>query len=168
MALTLSLVSGCSNLQTTHYGFEPLAPSQTSTSPTVYWQLADNALSDEDKLYLENVVSSALLPIMTAKPNIYMRAKITQVDTVSPLLNGISSLLLILPLDRGGASVEIQALDSSTGVEMLRESYTHQVPFSEYKAHFSRLEPAKIALSNAIQQFTARMKLADEDLYTAK
>ncbi len=40
-----------------------------------------------------------------------IRVAITRVETVSPALNTVSSLRLMVPLDRGGAAVEIEAVD---------------------------------------------------------
>lgn len=82
-----------------------------------------------------------------------LRAAITRVETVSPSLNAVSALLLFAPLDRGGAVVEIEALDSDTGKQLaaLRQGYF--TPLSQMKVRFSKLAPAQLALSKAATDF---------------
>lgn len=46
---------------------------------------------------------------------IQVRARIVDVVSASPALNVATTLLLFIPLDRGGASVQIDAIDQATG-----------------------------------------------------
>lgn len=43
-----------------------------------------------------------------------LRAAITRLETVPPLLNTLSSLVLTIPLERRGAAMEIEAVDPKT------------------------------------------------------
>ena len=82
-----------------------------------------------------------------------LRAAITRVETVSPALNTLSALLLIVPLDRGGAAVEIEAVDPQTGRQIAALTQGYFAPMSELKARFSKLAPAEIAVRKAAADF---------------
>ena len=82
-----------------------------------------------------------------------LRAAITRVETVYPALNTLSALLLIVPLDRGGAAVEIEAVDPQTGRQIAALTQGYFAPMSELKARFSKLAPAEIAVRKAAADF---------------
>jgi len=82
-----------------------------------------------------------------------LRAAITRVETVSPSLNAVSALLLFAPLDRGGAVVEIEALDSDSGEQLAALRLGYFTPLSEMKVRFSKLAPAQLALRKAATDF---------------
>ena len=86
---------------------------------------------------------------------VVIRSAITQVETVSTSLNTIGTLLLIGPLDRGGAMVEIEALDADTGKPLAALRLSYYPPLSEFKARFSKLAPAEIAVKKAATDFIA-------------
>ena len=90
-----------------------------------------------------------------------LRAAITRVETVSPALNALSALVLVVPLDRGGASVDIEALDPDTGKQLAALTQGHFAPLSELKAHFSKLAPAQLALRKAAADFGVLMRPTD-------
>lgn len=84
---------------------------------------------------------------------VVLRAAITQVETVSPALNTVGTLLLIGPLDRGGAALEIEAVDPQTGRQAAALKLGYFAPLSELKARFSKLAPAEIAVRKAAADF---------------
>ena len=84
-----------------------------------------------------------------------IRAAITRVETVSPTLNTVGTLLLVGPLDRGGAAVEIEAVDAQTGRQLAALRLGYFAPLSELKARFSRLAPAEIAVRKAAADFAS-------------
>lgn len=84
-----------------------------------------------------------------------VRAAITRVETVSPGLNTLGTLLLIGPLDRGGAALEIEAVDPQTGRQMAALRLGYFTPLSMLKARFSKLAPAEIAVRKAAADFAA-------------
>lgn len=91
-----------------------------------------------------------------------LRAAITRVETVSPALNAFSALLLVVPLDRGGAAVEIEAVDLQTGRQLAALTQGYFAPLSEMKARFSKLAPAEIAVRKAAADFVPLMQPASE------
>jgi len=82
-----------------------------------------------------------------------IRAAVTRVETVSPALNTLGTLLLIGPLDRGGAAVEIEAVDPDTGRQLAALRLGWFTPLSELKARFSRMAPAELAVRRAAADF---------------
>jgi hypothetical protein len=91
-----------------------------------------------------------------------LRAAITRVETVSPALNTLSALLLVVPLDRGGAAVEIEAVDPQTGRQLAALTQGYFAPMSELKARFSRLAPAEIAVRKAAADFVPLLQPATD------
>lgn len=73
-----------------------------------------------------------------------LRASITRVEVVSPALNTVSTLLLIGPVDRGGAADQIAALKLG-----------HYVPLSDIKARFARMDSPEIAIRKAAGEFVS-------------
>ncbi len=84
-----------------------------------------------------------------------IRATITRVETVSPALNTVSTLLLLAPLDRGGAAFEIEAVDATSGAQLAALKLGHYAPITDLLARFSKFEPTEIATRKAAQDFVA-------------
>jgi hypothetical protein len=84
-----------------------------------------------------------------------IRAAITRVETVSPALNTVSTLLLLAPLDRGGAAFEIEAVDATSGAQLAALKLGHYAPITDLLARFSKFEPTEIATRKAAQDFVA-------------
>lgn len=84
-----------------------------------------------------------------------IRAAITQVETVSPALNMLSTLLLLAPLDRGGAAFEMEAVDATSGAQLAALKLGHYAPITDLLARFSKFEPTEIATRKAAQDFVA-------------
>jgi hypothetical protein len=89
-----------------------------------------------------------------------LRAAITRIETVSPALNTLSALVLVVPLDRGGAAVEIEAVDPQTGRQLAALTQGYFAPLTELKARFSKLAPAEIAVRKAAADFAALLQPA--------
>ena len=80
---------------------------------------------------------------------VIIRAVITRVESVSPVLNLVSAVLLTVPVDRGGAAVEIEVLDADTRQPLASMAHAYFAPLSEFTARFSTLAPAELALNAA-------------------
>ena len=91
-----------------------------------------------------------------------LRAAITRVETVSPALNALSAVLLTVPLDRGGAAVEIEAVDPQTGRQLAALTQGYFAPLSEFKARFRKLAPAEIAVRKAAADFVPLLQPAPD------
>jgi Protein of unknown function (DUF3313) len=82
-----------------------------------------------------------------------LRAAITRVETVSPPLNTLAALLLVVPIDRGGAAVEIEAVDPDSGKQFAALRLGYFAPITDLRARFHKLAPAEIALKKAADDF---------------
>jgi len=147
--------------------------STTAIDPTrvtlgdIEWHASMSAgVSDEERRLLlrqlggELVLRARDLPAAPQGRPAVLRAAITHVETVSPALNAVSALVLVVPLDRGGASVDIEAVDPDTGEQLAAITLGHFAPLSEFKAHFSRLAPAQLALRKAAADFGVLLRPA--------
>ena len=84
-----------------------------------------------------------------------LRASITRVEVVSPALNTVSTLLLIGPVDRGGAAVEMEAVDPVSGEQLAALKLGYYAPLSDIKARFARMDSPEIAIRKAAGEFVS-------------
>ena len=68
---------------------------------------------------------------------------------MNPVLNVLTSVFLTVPLDRGGAAVEIQVLDADTLQPLASMAHAYFVPITEFKARFFAMASAELALNAA-------------------
>jgi hypothetical protein len=61
--------------------------------------------------------------------------------------------MIAAPLDRGGAAVEIEAVDTGSGNQLAAMSMGYFAPMSDLQARFSTLAPATIALNKESAEF---------------
>lgn len=136
--------------------------SQTSVDPhqvrslSVEWAMPiDAGISETERTRLISTLQAAISRETEALPKnaeghpVIIRAVITRVESVSPALNVVTAVLLTVPLDRGGAAVEIEVLDADTRQPLASMAHAHFAPLSEFKARFSALAPAELALNAA-------------------
>jgi hypothetical protein len=110
----------------------------------------------------------AQMPANPAGRSAVLRAAITRVVTVSPALNTMSTLLVIVPLDHGGAAVEIEAVDLDTGNQLAALRLGYYAPLSDLKARFSKLAPAEIAVRKAADDFVPLLQPDGSTLFSAR
>lgn len=84
---------------------------------------------------------------------IQVRARIVDVASASPALNVASTLLLFIPLDRGGASVQIDAVDQATGQRLASLTMSGSGQLRDFSGHFSRYGHAEEVLTRSATAF---------------
>jgi len=138
---------------------DPIDPARVSVD-AVTWRVAGTIdVSSEERESLLAQMRSELqrqVRALPARPQgrpAVLRAAITRIETVSPVLNTLSALLLTVPLDRGGAAVEIEAVDPQTGRQLAALTQGYFAPLSELRARFSKLAAAEIAVRKAAVDF---------------
>ena len=178
MALLASAVglAACSTMQATDAGFlknrsemttsqdgsrayyrsaTPVDPHQVRSLSVEWATPAGEGFSSIEKAQLLATLQGAISREAEALPRVIdghpvvIRAVITRVESVSPMFNVVAAILLTVPLDRGGAAVEIEVLDAETLQPLATMAHAHFAPLSEFKARFSRLAPAEFALKTA-------------------
>ena len=169
-------LAACSTMQATDTGFlknrSDMTTSQdggtaTFRSPTpvdphqvralsVEWAMpAGAAIPEAEKARLIATLEAAIsreteaLPQSAGGRPVVIRAVITRVESVSPVLNVLTAVFLTVPLDRGGAAVEIQVLDAETLQPLASMAHAYFAPIAEFRARFSALAPAELALNAA-------------------
>ncbi len=178
LALVVSAVglASCSTMQATDTGFlknrsamttsqdgstayyssaTPVDPHQVRSLSVEWATQVDAGFSSIEKTQLLSTLKSGIArevevlpPVVDGRP-VVIRAIITRVESVSPILNVVAAVLLTVPLDRGGAAVEIEVLDAETQQPMASMARAHFAPLPEFRARFSRLAPAELALNAA-------------------
>jgi len=112
-------------------------------------------VSSEERVQLMEHLRAAIaaeikvLPALEGGRPFVIRAAITRVEVVSPALNTVSTVLLFAPLDRGGAAVEIEVLDTQTREPLASLARAEFTPMADFKARFTRLAPVELALQRA-------------------
>ena len=90
-----------------------------------------------------------------------IRAAITRVALPSPALNVITTALLFIPLDRGGAAVEIEAIDVATGRRVAALAFSGNGTLADFRGYYSRLGHAELAFQRAAQEFRSLLDGTD-------
>lgn len=176
LLITATCLAACSTMQATDTGFiknrnemttskdgslalfrssTPVDPHQVQ-SISVEWALPiDAGVSETERARLIYMLKSAIsretesLPKGMGGHPVVIRAVITRVESVNPMINVLTSMFLTVPLDRGGAAVEIQVLDADTLQPLASMAHAYFAPLSEFRARFSALAPAELALNAA-------------------
>ena len=188
MLVSAASLTACSTMQATDTGFlkngsemttskdgsaayyrsaTPIDPHQVR-SISVEWAIPlDSGFSSIEETRLRSTLEAAIsreteaLPQIVGGHPVVIRAVITRVESVSPLLNVAAAVLLTVPLDRGGAAVEIEVLDAETHQPLASMAHAHFAPLSEFKARFSRLAPAEFALNTAAEELATLLRHAN-------
>jgi hypothetical protein len=133
----------------------PVDPHQVR-SLSVEWAMpAGAAIPEAERARLITTLEAAIsreteaLPQSSGGRPVVIRAVITRVESVSPVLNVLTAVFLTVPLDRGGAAVEIQVLDAETLQPLASMAHAYFAPIAEFRARFSALAPAELALNAA-------------------
>ena len=178
-------LAACSTMQATDTGFLENRSAMTTSkdgstayyrSPTpvdphqvrsisVKWAMPVDAMVPEtERARLITALKDAIFREAEALPQsvdgrpVVIRAVITRVESVNPALNVLTSVFLTVPLDRGGAAVEIQVLDAETLQPLASMAHAYFVPITEFKARFSALAPAELALNAAAVELSKLLR----------
>ena len=139
------------------------------TVDAVAWRVTGGAdISTEEREALLALLRSELqqrvqaLPAQPQGRPAVLRAAITRVETVSPLLNTLSSLVLTIPLERGGAAMEIEAVDPQTGRQLAALTPGWRAPVTELMVRFSKMAAAEVAIRKAATDFVLLLQVAPD------
>ena len=96
-----------------------------------------------------------------AAPVLRVRAVITGVNRSRPPLNLLTSLLLFVPVDNGGVSVEIEAYEKESGRQVAAMSAASNGTLLDFSGFFSRYGHARSGLQSVAGKF--RQLLPEND-----
>jgi hypothetical protein len=185
LLISVTGLAACSTMQATDTGFlknrsemttskdgsSAYYRSSTAVHPhqvrslSVEWAMPISATFPEaERARLISTLRTAISREAEALPQsdgghpVVIRAVITRVESVNPALNVLTSVFLTVPLDRGGAAVEIQVLDADTLQPLASMAHAYFVPIGEFKARFSALAPAELALNAAASELAKLLR----------
>lgn len=147
---------------------DPIDPARVHVDAVAWRVTGDPDISADEREALLAWLRSELqqrVQALPARPQgrpAVLRAAITRVETVSPSMNVLSALLLTVPLDRGGAAVEVEAVDTQTGRQLAAMTQGYFAPLSDLKARFSKLASAEIAVRKAAADFVPLLQPASD------
>lgn len=168
-------VMGCSSMPTTNTGFLTETQQQTQYDEnglSVVWRVqTEESFSDADRAKLVDRLKTELKKALDNEemnlPNnaLKVRAAITRVETISPVLNWFTTILVFAPLDRGGAAVEFEAVNVKTQQTITQLNFAEWTPMSEFTSHYgNKLGPAERSLVAAAAEFAQKLKLAAAEI----
>jgi hypothetical protein len=85
-----------------------------------------------------------------------IRPAITRIDRANPLLNAVTTVAVFVPLDMGGASIEVEFLDSLTGERLAAMVETKSGTPFQVIASLNQFGHAK----NAMDDWASELKVA--------
>jgi len=85
-----------------------------------------------------------------------IRTAITRVDRANPLLNAVTTAAVFIPLDMGGASIEVEFLDALTGERLAAMVESKSGTPLQLIASFNRYGHAE----NAMDDWASELKIA--------
>lgn len=107
-----------------------------------------NDLTAEERKDLENLMHEELSTLDLGS-DLRVRAELRHVETVRPWLNWASTLLVVVPVDRGGVSVDFVVQEVSSGKTQV-VPFAEWTPLTELRAQYSKLGPAKAGVRRAV------------------
>lgn len=185
LLVSVTVLAACSTMQATDTGFlknrsemttskdgstayyrssTPVDPHQVRSISVEWATPTYGVLPEIERARLISTLEAAIsretkaLPKSVGGHPVVIRAVITRVESVSPALNVLTSVFLTMPLDRGGAAVEIQVLDADTLKPLASMAHAYFAPISEFKARFSALAPAELALNTAASELAKLLR----------
>jgi hypothetical protein len=147
----------------------PIAPQTEMHLTEVNLQLAaDNTtvMSDEERAELVGELRQQLISQLgkhykwvdtPSASAVRVRATITEVRTSNVFGNVVATVLLFDPVDKGGATVELEA-SSPKGERLAALSVAAQGKLFQFRGAYSRLGQAKLALSSHATSFAAMLQ----------
>lgn len=134
-------------------------PARSSVGAVNWSAAARDALAPNERLGLEQALRSDLeagLRSLPAEPRgraVRLDVTVDHIEPVSPALNLASALVLFVPLDRGGAALELVATDEADGAPLATLRWSATAPLTQFGAQFERLGPAAFVLGDAARHF---------------
>lgn len=87
-------------------------------------------------------------------------ASITRAEPISPSLNLLSTVALLLPLDRGGVAIDFAAYNTKTQTLIANHSYAKWAPRHKLQLQFKRLAPVQWSIYNLCEAFEDSLEVS--------
>lgn len=114
-----------------------------------------NTLSAEEQELVAGRLHDELSQLAASMPAGWrVSATIRHIETVRPAVNALGTLLIIVPIDRGGIELDF-AVHSSPFAAVAAVSVVETTPRTEIRTHLGRVGPALACIPNVVALKTA-------------
>lgn len=151
--LLLAGLVACSAMPVAPPLTEPPRTATAGDAAPVSWESgSQGTLTAEEQQEITTLMRDELSSL-TQKTDArwHINAVFRRVETVTPWLNWTSTLLVIVPVDRGGVAVDFIAQEKSSG-ESQTIQFAEWTPMSDLRAQYSRLGPVTAGVHHAVEQ----------------
>ena len=151
--LLLAGLVACSAMHVAPPLTEPPRTATAGDAAPVSWESgSQGTLTAEEQQEITTLMRDELSSL-TQKTDArwHINAVFRRVETVNPWLNWTSTLLVIVPVDRGGVAVDFIAQEKSSG-ESQTIQFAEWTPMSDLRAQYSRLGPVTAGVHHAVEQ----------------
>ncbi len=151
--LLLAGLAACSAMPVAPPLTEPPQTATANDATPVSWESgSQGTLSAEEQQEITTLMRDELSSL-TRKTDArwHINAVFRRVETVNPWLNWTSTLLVIVPVDRGGVAVDFIAQEKSSGKSQTIQ-FAEWTPMSDLRAQYSRLGPVTAGVHHAVEQ----------------
>jgi hypothetical protein len=153
VCLSLASLGACSPMQVTQIpaNQQQMAPLADESTQVVWLLESDNDLTENEQHDLTHLMQKELSSLgQTMGSDWQIRAAFRRIETVKPWLNWASTVLLIMPVDRGGVAVDFFVREVSSGTLRV-VPFAQWTPRTELSSQFSRLGPARTGIRQAVE-----------------
>ena len=153
VCLSLASLGACAPMQVNQISAnQPQMAPLADQSTQVVWLLdSENDLTENEQQDLTHLMQEELSGLgQTMGSDWQIRAAFRRIETVKPWLNWASTVLLIIPVDRGGVAVDFFVREVSSGTLRV-VPFAQWTPRTELSAQFSRLGPARMGIRQAVE-----------------
>ena len=151
--LLLAGLVACSAMPVAPPLTEPPRTATAGDAAPVSWESgSQGTLTAEEQQEITTLMRDELSSL-TQKTDArwHINAVFRRVETINPWLNWTSTLLVIVPVDRGGVAVDFIAQEKSSG-ESQTIQFAEWTPMSDLRAQYSRLGPVTAGVHHAVEQ----------------
>lgn len=151
--LLLAGLVACSAMPVAPPLTEPPRTATAGDAAPVSWESgSQGTLTAEEQQEITTLMRDELSSL-TQKTDArwHINAVFRRVETVNPWLNWTSTLLVIVPVDRGGVAVDFIAQEKSSGKSQTIQ-FAEWTPMSDLRAQYSRLGPVTAGVHHAVEQ----------------
>lgn len=143
--------------QASRYDAVRIDPAAIAFGPEV-------TLNAQQRDQLQAALSSALkekfasVGLPEARPGdgrraVTVRATFTAVGVANPALNAVTTVLLLAPVSRGGATLEVEALDSESGQRVAAMAFVGKAGLENMMSAYSAIGHAKLQTALVADRF---------------
>lgn len=138
--ISLACLMACSSMHVEKFPEnQQEIPAFTKEPVQVIWNTESrNGISDEEQKEITKLMNEELTSFAQSVGNDWQFiAMVRRVETVKPWLNWTSTILVIIPVDRGGIAVDFVAKDVSTGNSRVIQ-FAEWTPLTDLRAQYSQ------------------------------